>query len=140
MAASLQDDSSGAGPIADINVTPFVDVVLVLLVIFMVTAPALLKESIGIQLPRASVSDTVAPDTFGIAINREGQIYLNGNPVTPEDLFQAAQAAVQKNPNTQAIVSADQDARHGDVTTAIDRIKSAGLSRFAIQIERSSQR
>jgi biopolymer transport protein TolR len=124
-------------PISDINVTPFVDVVLVLLVIFMVTAPALMKESIGIQLPKASTSDSKSLQSLGIAINRQGQLLLNGTPITAEDLQREAARAVKENPEAQAIISADQDARHGDVVTAIDRIKSGGLNRFALQIQRN---
>ena len=126
-------------PIADINVTPFVDVVLVLLVIFMVTAPALMKDTIGIQLPKASSGDGKTMQTLGIAVNRQGQILLNGTPVTPEDLARAAARAVKENPEAQAILSADRDARHGDVVTAIDRIRGAGLRKFAIQVDRQPE-
>ena len=74
-----EDDS---GPISSINVTPFVDVVLVLLVIFMVTAPLLMQDSIGIHLPKASSSDKKLTSKMGVAVTRQGQILLNG--VRPE--------------------------------------------------------
>lgn len=123
-------------PIAGINVTPFVDVVLVLLVIFMVTAPALMKDVLGIQLPKSSSSDQKAPQSLGVAVNRAGQLLLNGEPTADEDLRLAVQKAVQTNPETQAIISADQEAKHGDVVKAIDIVKSAGLHRFAIEIRK----
>jgi biopolymer transport protein ExbD len=131
---SVLEDS---GPISDINVTPFVDVVLVLLVIFMVTAPVLMKDSFGIRLPKAASADQKAkPSTLGVAVTRQGQILLNGQPVTDEALAAEAAAALRADPEAQAIISADQDARHADVVRAIDQIKAAGVSRFALQIER----
>jgi biopolymer transport protein ExbD len=135
MAGENFDQESGS-PFSSINVTPFVDVVLVLLVIFMITAPALMKDVIGIQLPKASSSDTKAPQSLGVAINQAGQILLNGSVVAPEQLSSEVKKEVDRNPEIQAIISADQNAKHGDVVKAIDIIKNAGLQRFAFQIQK----
>ena len=137
MAADLSSQSSDEmAPIAGINVTPFVDVVLVLLVIFMVTAPALMKDSIGLHLPKATTSEAKTVQQLGIAVTRQGQILVNGQLATPETVTAEVKRALAENPEAQALISADTDSRHGDVVRAIDLVKSAGLSRFAIQIER----
>ena len=123
-------------PISAINVTPFVDITLVLLVIFLVTAPALMKDTIGIQLPKASSGDAKVLPTMGIAITKQGQILVNGE-LTPENLLpELARKAVLENPSIRAVIGADQDSRHGDVIHVIDLIKTAGLTNFAIQIQR----
>ena len=126
------------GPISTINVTPFVDVVLVLLIIFMVTAPMLVRDLIGIKLPKTSTTDGKKAKTFGVAITREGQILLNGKLVDPEALQTEIKAALAIDLMTQAIISADGDARHADVVRAIDLLKTAGLNRFAVQVEHQS--
>jgi biopolymer transport protein ExbD len=131
---SANDDDNG--PIASINVTPFVDVVLVLLVIFMVTAPLLMQDSIGIHLPKAASSDRKLNSKMGVAVTRQGHILLDGVPSSPEAVSARVREALQKDPETQALISADGDARHADVVRAIDIIKSAGMNHFAIQIER----
>ncbi len=131
--SSNNDDN---GPISSINVTPFVDVVLVLLVIFMVTAPLLMQDSIGIHLPKAASSDRKLNSKMGVAVTRQGQILLNGVLASPEAVTARVREALEKDPETQALISADGDARHADVVRAIDLIKSAGMSRFAIQIEK----
>jgi biopolymer transport protein ExbD len=132
--SSNRDDDNG--PISAINVTPFVDVVLVLLVIFMVTAPLLMQDSFGIHLPRASSSDKQFSTKLGVAITRQGQILLNGELASPETISSRVRQALQADPKTQALISADGDARHADVVRAIDLIKSAGITKFAIQIDR----
>ena len=137
MATDLSNLSDEPGtPISAINITPFVDVVLVLLVIFMVTAPVMMKDSLGLKLPKAASSDQKTIDQLGIAVTRQGQFLVNGQLATPEAVSSQVKAAMAKNPDVQALISADADARHGDVVRAIDLVKTAGLSRFAIQIER----
>lgn len=131
--SNTEDDSA---PISSINVTPFVDVVLVLLVIFMVTAPLLMQDSIGIHLPKASSADKKLTSKMGVAVTRQGQILLNGVLASPEAISTRVKEALAKDPETQALISADGDARHADVVRAIDLIKSAGMNRFAIQIEK----
>ena len=137
MASEIPSPEDDFGPIASINVTPFVDVALVLLVIFMVTAPLILKDALNIKLPKATSIDSKSSQSLGIAVTKLGQILLNGQPAEPDALAQAVRDAVKANPNAQAVISADTDARHGDVVRAIDIIKTAGLSNFAIQIERA---
>ncbi|MBS1963674.1 MAG: biopolymer transporter ExbD [Bdellovibrionales bacterium] len=136
MAANLPSSTEGDSLISDINVTPFVDVVLVLLVIFIVTAPALVKDTLGIKLPKAASADGSAMETLGVAVTRQGQILLNGTIATEEAVTAAVKAALSKNPDAQAIIAADGEARHADVVRAIDLVKTAGMSRFALQIER----
>ena len=138
MAADLSSTSASDDiiPMSAINVTPFVDVVLVLLVIFMVTAPVLMKDSIGIHLPKAASADQKAPPSLGVAVTKQGQILLNGELVSPETLSIQVKQALAADPDARAIISADEDARHGDVVKAIDLVKSAGMEHFAIQIEK----
>ena len=137
MAADLSSSTADdMGPISSINVTPFVDVVLVLLVIFMVTAPVLLKDAIGIHLPKATSTDQKSHASLGIAVTKQGQILLNGEFATPENVTDQVKQALAANPDTQALISADGDARHADVVKAIDLVRTAGLTRFAIQIEK----
>lgn len=138
MATDLSNQNDGE-PISAINVTPFVDVSLVLLVIFMITAPTLMKDVIGIQLPKTSASTSQkAPVSLAVAITRQGQILLNGQSVGAQELKDAVRSGLSSNSELQGIISADQDARHGDVVHVIDLIKSAGLQRFAIQIEHAT--
>jgi biopolymer transport protein ExbD len=138
MASDLfsSNDDDDNGPISAINVTPFVDVVLVLLVIFMVTAPLLMQDSFGIHLPKASSSDKQLSTKLGVAVTRQGQILLNGELASPETITARVRIALQSDPETQALISADGDARHADVVRAIDLIKSAGITKFAIQIDK----
>jgi biopolymer transport protein ExbD len=141
MAVGIGSDSQEElGPVSEINVTPFVDVVLVLLVIFMVTAPALLKDRLGIQLPKTQTSDGKAPESLGIAVTRQGQILVAGVPMSDGEIQAAVTKALSAAPGLQGLISADQDARHGDVVRAIDLIKGAGLARFALQIVREEKR
>ncbi len=139
MAGNLPSSTEEESLISDINITPFVDVVLVLLVIFIVTAPALVKDTIGLKLPKATSADGSSVETLGIAVTRQGQILLNGVMATEEAVTAAVKAAIEKNPTAQAIVAADGEARHADVVRAIDLLKQSGMNRFALQIEKEKQ-
>ena len=119
-------------PIATINVTPFVDIVLVVLIIFMVTTPALVKSYLEVQLPKAASGSQSPPSPLNITLDKNGQIDLNGQEVTKEELQNKIKVIIQENPNTQAIISADRDMPHGDVIAIIDVIKTIGINKFAI--------
>jgi biopolymer transport protein ExbD len=134
MAGKFDLDNEG---INDINITPFVDVVLVLLVIFMVTAPVMLKESLKVNLPKTLSSDiTSKATTIGVAITKEGQIVLGGRLLSIEGLQDELRQLASKAPETNFLISADTDARHGDVVRFIDLLKRNGLNRFALQVEK----
>jgi biopolymer transport protein ExbD len=134
MAAKLDDQDDG---INEINITPFVDVVLVLLVIFMVTAPAMMKESLKVNLPKTLTSDvTSKADSIGIAITKDGQVLFNGKLISAENLQNELRTISLKAPETNFLISADTDTRHGEVVKMIDRLKKNNLNRFALQVEK----
>jgi len=126
------------GIIADINVTPLVDIMLVLLIIFMLTANLIAKQAIEVELPRASQSTSLNPTTLAITLTREGALYLNGKPTTAVALRAAVADAVAKDPKTQAIISGDKSVSHGRVVWVLDVVKSLGVASFAIQIDPSA--
>jgi biopolymer transport protein ExbD len=137
MAGKVSGGSDDEMPtISEINVTPFVDVVLVLLVIFMVTAPMLVREQMSVNLPKAQSGEKSASQSISIVIDKQGGIKVMDKVVLIADLTQEIKTLMASNPNAQAVISADQDSKHGDVVQVMDLIKSAGLTRFAIQIER----
>ena len=135
MAASAKwDDDDG---INEINVTPLVDVMLVLLVIFMVASIYIVKDAIEVDLPKAASAGETLDTTLAIVIDRDGRLYLNGRPTPADVIAQACAQAAAKDPNAQAIIAADQNVKHGDVITVIDLVRTNGLTRFAINVKPS---
>ncbi len=134
MASKLDDQDDG---INDINITPFVDVVLVLLVIFMVTAPVMMKESLKVNLPKTLTSEmTTKADSIGVAITKDGQVLFNGKLLSDDNLKTELLRLAQSVPETNFLISADTDTRHGDVVRIIDLLKKNNLNRFALQVEK----
>ena len=123
-------------PISEINIVPFVDIILVVLIIFMVTTPFIMKPSININLPKAASGEDTTPSHLNISIGMNGETILNGKPTTDDEISQYASKAVESEPNLQAIISADKDVPHGRVITIIDVVKSSGIKKFAISIDK----
>jgi len=133
MAGSSFDPENG---FSEINITPFVDVVLVLLVIFMVAAPVMVKNVLEVKLPKASTGENKSIQTLGIGVLANGQILLNGKLVTDEQLTSAALEIKNSNQKAQALIAADLKAEHGFVIKVIDLLKSVGIDDFAFQVEK----
>ncbi len=138
MAGSIQDGDAEDNDISDINITPFVDVVLVLLVIFMITAPTIMKDVINLKLPKTETSDGKIVQTLGVAINRDGNILLDGKITDDAGLAAATKESLAINPQTQAVITADVEVVYGRVVKVIDLMKSVGLEKFAVQIEKQN--
>ncbi len=122
--------------ISGINVTPLVDVVLVLLIIFMVTASYIVREAIEVDLPRAANAGEATGTTLAVVLTKDGGIYVDGVKRSEQELAQRAREAVGRDKETRAIISADRAALHGAVVRVIDVVKGEGVSRFAINIEK----
>ncbi len=136
MAMGQFDSKGGGGLMADINVTPLVDVMLVLVVILIITAP-LMARSIRLDLPQTqsgAVSDT--PQFLSVSVQPSGQLYLADQPITREALLAAFKAASAKNPNTEVRLRADQAAAYGAVAGVLATAQEAGLTRIGFMTER----
>lgn len=119
-------------PISNINVTPFVDVMLVLLVIFMVTAP-IIQQGVEVNLPQAKASPVQdQEDPLIVTISRDGQVYLNDNEMTPDELRGKLEANRRLNPGKAVYLRADREVRYGSVMAAIGEIKAAGIERLGM--------
>ncbi|MEK6556544.1 MAG: biopolymer transporter ExbD [Bdellovibrionota bacterium] len=134
MASKIGGDSDE--PIADINIVPFVDIILVVLIIFMITTPFIVKPSININLPKAASGEETVPSEITVSITSDGTSMLNGKPATDEQIAAFAAESIAKRADTQAIISADKDVPHGRVIGILDVIKSSGITKFAITIDK----
>ena len=123
--------------ISEINVTPLVDVMLVLLVIFMVTATYIVAQSIPVDLPEAGTGEEVVT-TLAIAITADGEMYLDGKRVDDAAVRATVSKARKSNPDLRVIIAADKRIRHGKVVHVIDLIRKLGVARFAINIDAES--
>ncbi|MEK6601824.1 MAG: protein TolR [Candidatus Binatota bacterium] len=125
--------------ISQINVTPLVDVMLVLLVIFMVTAP-IIQQGVQVNLPQAKAGAIPGKEEqLVVAIARNGRIYLNDNPMTLSELGQKLRAIRQAQQNKEVYLRADQDVRYGVVIKAIAEIKQAGIEKLGMVTRPLSQ-
>ncbi|MGC3998357.1 MAG: biopolymer transporter ExbD [Anaeromyxobacter sp.] len=122
--------------ISGINVTPLVDVVLVLLIIFMVTATAIVRQAIAVDLPRVAHAGEGLGATLSVVLTADGALYVDGKLRSEVDLEAQARELAGRDREARAVISADQGARHGAVVRVIDLVRSAGISRFAIDVER----
>ncbi|WP_338634888.1 biopolymer transporter ExbD [Spirobacillus cienkowskii] len=123
-------------PIVDINITPFVDVVLVLLVIFMVTAHFLVNKGMKLELPKAASAEKLENQkTFNISIDKNGSIMLDGKIVAIEQLKEIAKNAILLKQKIVAMISADKSAEYNSVVTVMDALRTEGVSDFALQLD-----
>ncbi|HXU61239.1 MAG TPA: biopolymer transporter ExbD [Polyangia bacterium] len=137
MAALEKVASQDDGPIASINIIPFVDIVLVLLVIFIVTSAAIVRASLKVDLPRAAAAGAKVASTLNLVLDKGGALALDGRPITPAAARAELQAAVTRNPGAQAVIAADRSVPYGKVMEVIDLVKGAGVSGFALDVERA---
>ena len=136
MAFGRLERSARAAPMSDINMTPLIDVMLVLLVIFMITAP-LMTSSLRLDLPQAAAApgaDT-APAFIGIALDPQGQLYVGDEKLEAAALATRIAAAAQQNPKTEVQLRADKAVPYGRVAELIAMVQKAGLNRIGFVTE-----
>lgn len=125
----------GDEPLTEINIVPLVDIILVVLIIFMVTATYIVKPAIKIDLPDAATGENIEPTSLGISVAADGRLLLDGEEITEAALRVRVAAEFAKDKNVVCLISGDKDARHGDVTHVIDIVKLIGVTKFAINID-----
>ncbi|QLH39026.1 MAG: protein TolR [Defluviicoccus sp.] len=119
-------------PMSDINVTPLVDVMLVLLVIFMITAP-LLTSGVQVDLPRTEASAIEDQDKpIAVTIDRHGKVFIQDTEVTLDSLAPQLAAITQNNHDARVFVRGDQGIAYGEVMTVLSTVHSAGFSKVAL--------
>ena len=133
MAGKFSDNDE---EITDINVTPLVDVMLVLLVIFMVTASYITNQSIDVKLPSADTGGTSQKSlNLAFVVDKQSNLYLDGKAVALEQLPVLLKPYAERDPRPQAIIAADEQAPHGAVIKLIDMIRKNGINDFAINVQ-----
>ena len=130
---SYSDDE----PISEINVVPLVDIILVVLIIFMVTAPMVLKPTIDVNLPQAESGDSKAkPKTLEVVVSKTGELYLNGKIIDLENLKQAAAKEAENSQQSSAVLTADKSVTLEMLTPIIDAVKTAGIRKVGFSIQK----
>jgi biopolymer transport protein TolR len=128
------DDGDGA--ITGINVTPLVDVTLVILIIMMVTAPMIARRALKLDLPKSSTRSRAATDALNVALDGARRLSLSGKPIDRAQLKLALAAAVAARPGQPVTVSADKTLPYGEVTALLDVIRAAGVRKVGLEVVR----
>jgi len=122
-------------PIADINVVPYIDVMLVLLIIFMVTAP-LLTEGVKIELPQTNANpidfNPESPEPFILTVDADGQYFIDDLEKTPQEILVYAAGLLREKPSTNFLVRGDKQAVYDDVLQAMVLLKKAGVETVSL--------
>jgi biopolymer transport protein ExbD len=139
MAGTLGTGGGRARAVTGINVTPLVDVVLVLLVILMVASTYIVAQTLKVQLPRAHSTDGTADKPTKVEILKDGKLRWNEEPIVESALEEKLKAAVAADPEMSLVVSADKEVMHGNVVHVLDMAKIAGVVKFAINVQQSNE-
>jgi biopolymer transport protein ExbD len=123
------------GPITEINMTPFVDIVLVILIIFLLTATVMLPRTFSIALPKAEQADKLESVPVIVSIDRDGKVAINGARLTHDSEFDQVFSSQKQGKGPLAIIAADTDTRHGRLIEVIDRLKGLKVTRIGIEVE-----
>jgi biopolymer transport protein ExbD len=123
-----------AKTISGINVTPLVDVVMVLLIILMVSSTYIVAQTLKVQLPKARATDGTADKPTKVELLKDGSLRFNDSKVSEAELTQKVKDAVNADPEMSLVLSADKDVQHGSVVHMLDIAKLAGVTKFAINV------
>ena len=133
MAASSNQDSDD-GMVSGINVTPLVDITLVLLIIFMVTAKLIVSQSLPLDLPKAANGQDVQM-IFGVELHSNGDTVVNGRKIAGDDaVLPLAKEELAKTPDLRAVIRADTSVQHGRVIRVLDLLKTGGVTKIAFGV------
>jgi biopolymer transport protein ExbD len=133
MAFGTQDDADAV--MNEINMTPLVDVMLVLLIIFIITVPVM-KHSVNVDLPRATNQpELIKPETVRLSVAADGQYFWNGAPVTDEELSSRLQAEAAKTPQPDLHIRGDKEVRYERVAQAMAAAQRAGVRKIGFVTE-----
>jgi len=121
---------------ARIEVIPMIDIIFFLLVFFMISTLSMtINRGLPVNLPKAASSQRDLRESFNITLTREGDIFLNKEPITLQEIGQRVQAGLVKDPELLAVINADDHAIHGTVVEIMDKVRLAGVSRLAIAVK-----
>ncbi len=134
MGSSLGDDDE---MIAAINITPFVDIILVVLIIFMVTATTIVKQSIQVSLPESATGEATNDTSLGLTLTADGRLLLGESPTDADGVRAAIRAAKAAGGDVVCLISADRAVAHGRVVWLLDLVRSEGVGKFAINIDKT---
>ena len=137
----MQDSDPEEEAITGINVTPLVDITLVLLIIFMVTARFIAEPSIGVNLPKTSEKGggQASDNNVFLTVNNKREVYLNNKLVPADQLPTQIRELLQKKPNLNLVLRADKNVPHGEVISILDTVRAAGVTQFGIAVEGQMQ-
>jgi biopolymer transport protein ExbD len=122
--------------IASINITPLVDIFLVLLIIFMITSSVIDQREIMVQIPKAANAGSQAPKASGLVLDKDANLYLDGQATDSLSVSTYLAQAVRGNPDHQVLIGADRDLKYQSVVGAIDLVRGAGVTKYALKVVR----
>jgi biopolymer transport protein ExbD len=121
---------------ARIEVIPMIDLVFFLLVFFMISTLSMtINRGVPVNLPKAASAQKDLRESLNITVTKDGDIFLNKEPIALQDLVHKAKAGLEKDPELLAIINADDQAFHGTIVDVMDEIRLAGVSRLAIAVK-----
>ncbi len=125
---------------SDINIVPFTDVLLVLLVIFMVTTPLIVQGQIQVKLPKAAAQSSASVQPLIVTLTAEGRIFKGDQETSLQDLASLLREELKQRAEKQVIINADRSVMHGRVVAVMDIAKQAGAEKLAIATESGSEK
>ena len=122
---------------SEINITPFTDVILVLLIIFMITTPMLMQPGIKINLPKTQTSDNEDTSNIEVLISKEGYVHINGKQIHETNIEAVLKNLLASSPNKPIVIKADKDVKYDNVIKFMDTAKKTGATKFALAVDNS---
>ncbi len=127
--------AEGSRPITDINVTPLVDIILVVLIIFMATAPLMERKALRVDVPKAKHSERAGLEALEVVFDKARVLSIGGRELTREALAADLKDRLRSDPGMRVILSADRALPYGDIIGVVDLIRGAGLSKVSLEVK-----
>jgi biopolymer transport protein ExbD len=137
MASLSNGNGEDEGPLASINIIPFVDIVLVLLIIFMLTSAAIVRASMVVNLPKAASAGAHVESTVNLVYTKDNKLLLNGKESNLDEVARHVKRERESNAKLQAVIAADKGVEYGKVMDLVDLVKRNGVTAFALDVERA---
>jgi biopolymer transport protein ExbD len=124
--------------ISEINITPFTDVALVLLIIFMITTPMLMQPGIKVNLPKTQISDSEDTSNIEVLISKKGYVYVQGKQINNSNIVGVIRTLISSYPDKALIIKGDKKVRYDYIIQFMGKAKKAGVTKFALAVDKNN--